>query len=368
MGLFSSIFGNKNSQNEDEQLVESISDFWAWFEKDQKNFLNVVKEHKAIEEEFINPVYYKLNQIRKGAYLLVGMLDDHTAEVIFTSEGNLLNFPFINEIVEQAPEITNWQFKAFKPAMDYPDFAVGMGDKSFSTENVFFYADIEEEYADDICIKLTYSEEYTDEEKQFVENGTFIFVENYLGEVKMATQIDEIQFEHHVKSDVELVPIIKLSNYINWREKEFVEKYEGIVHLSEESNYTSLEWEKDDLALIGIVNSDLLGWDKKASHPWVMVIKIKFDGNKNNGMPTEKTLQSYYAFEDKLAELLLDKEGYVNVGRTTGFGERTIYYANKDYIKPIQIMERMQSEVDFEYEFEIFKDKYWRSMSHFELT
>jgi hypothetical protein len=48
----------------------------------------------------------------------------------------------------------------------------------------------------------------------------------------------------------------------------------------------------------------------------------------------------------------------LNVGQTTGLREREIYYANKDYIKPIQVLEDMRIEVYFEYEFEIFKDKY----------
>lgn len=97
-----------------------------------------------------------------------------------------------------------------------------------------------------------------------------------------------------------------------------------------------------------------------------MIIKIKFDENENNGMPNNDSLQEYYQFEDKLREPLPDKDGYVHVAQTTGLGERQIYYANKEYAKPIQTLERLKSQVKFNYEFDIFKDKYWLSMKHFE--
>lgn len=366
MKFIKNIFSKKKEQQLTSKSQITIVEFWNWFMENQSRFHRAVKEQNNIQFEFINPVFNKLNQIKEGAFLLTGMMDENKAEIVFTAEGNLLNFPYISEIVDSSPELENWQFTAFKPSMDFPDFGINMGTKSFSTDNIKFYPNIDSNYPDQIDIKLVFTEEYGEEEKELIENGTFIFVENYLGELKLATQVDKISVEHHIDTSEELNPVSKLNEYINWREKEFEEKYIGTVHNSDESNYSSLEWDKGDKGIIGVVNSDLIRWDKKASHPWIMVITIEFDENENNGMPNQEALQTYYQFEDKLRELLPDKDGYVHVAQTTGLGKREIYYANKEFVKPIQILDQMKNKVNFKYSIEAFKDKYWQSMKHFE--
>lgn len=365
MNFLKKIFGSKESiSHETDKLT--IKEFWAWFTDNQSKFHEAVKSKSNIQFEFIEPVFNKLNQIRHGAFILAGMVDEDKAELIFTAEGNLLYFPYISSIVDAAPEFLNWKFTAFKPAMESSSFGIEMRNKSFTTENIFFYPENDENYPDEISIKLTYADSYDDDQVDLIENGTFIFVENYIGEIKMATQIDKLEFEHKVNSEIELNPISKLTDYIKWRVKEFTEKYEGTIHDSDNANYSSMEWETENNAIVGVVNADLIKWDKKASHPWIMIITIKFDEHENNGMPSEGALKSYYDFEDKLRELLPDKEGYVHVAQTTGLGKREIYYASKDYVRPIQVLENFKTEVEFEYEIEVFKDKYWKSMKHFE--
>jgi len=60
------------------------------------------------------------------------------------------------------------------------------------------------------------------------------------------------------------------------------------------------------------------------------------------------------------------KDGYIHAGQTTGLGKREIYFATKDFVKPIKIFAELKTKVDFEYDVEVFKDKYWKSMNYFE--
>ena len=369
MKFFNSLFGKQEEEKEGQDKPISISEFWDWFDSYQDDFYKIVKAHEEVESRFINPVFDKLNQIRKGAFILVGMLDEDTAELILTAEGNIKNFPFILELIAAAPKLDNWKFTAFKSPMDRPGFNIEMGSKSFGTENIFFYPIVEEEYPDDIIIHLIYQDKYEEDEEGFIENGVYIFHENYLGELKAATQIDEIEIIHEPIKGVDLVPIEKLSDYMKWREKEFIEKYEGKMYDTENANYSSMEWtnKSNDRVIIGVCNTDLINWDAKASHPWVLIITCTFDESENNGMPMTELLEQYYTFEDSLRIELKDANGYLHIGQTTGEGERKVYYANKDYDKPISVLEKFKSKVDFPYDFEIFKDKYWRSMNHFDI-
>lgn len=363
MGFFEKLFKRKEKQKES----LTIEEFWDWFERNEDRFLAVIKNHDNIEHGFINPVSSKLNQIQKGAFLLVGMMDDNTAEVIFSAEGNLLSFPYIHELVDTAPKLEHWKFTKFKPEPGSSDFGIEMMSRKFTSENIAFYPDIDVNYPDEISIKLLYKDEYLEEDEKVIENGVFIFLENYLGEIKTTTQIDQINFDHEKDANTELNPISKLTDYINWREKEFIEKYKGTFINSEDSNYSGLEWKKENQVIIGMCNSDLIKWDKKASHPWVIVVTIEFDKDQNNGMPSEDSLEEIYQFEDELQNLLPDKEGFLHVGQTTGFGKREIYYANKDFLKPIKVLQAMKGKVNFKYTIEAFKDKYWRSMNHFDV-
>src|SRR5690606_12698982 len=104
-------------------------------------------------------------------------------------------------------------------------------------------------------------------------------------------------------------------DYLIWREKEFVEKYKGIWHYTENDSYSSLEATlQNGKPLIAIVNSTLLEWDCKASHPWVLAVQINYDGSNNNGMPNNHTYELLNSLEDQIMLELKDYEGYLNIG------------------------------------------------------
>ena len=116
--------------------------------------------------------------------------------------------------------------------------------------------------------------------------------------------------------------------------------------------------------LIATVNADLLNWDSKASHPWLCVLTIKYDGSKTNGMPGDTDYKTLDVIEDEIMEELKDVEGYLNVGRQTADSEREIYFACKDFRLPSKVFYNVQKKYSdkYEIEFEIYKDKYWRSL------
>jgi len=111
-----------------------------------------------------------------------------------------------------------------------------------------------------------------------------------------------------------------------------------------------------------MMNTDLLKWDSKASHPWIIIVSLKFKGGVN-GMPSEEQQKALNQIEDDyLLESLNDFDGYLNVGRETSSNLREIYFACKDFRKPSKVLYQLQKENkdSFEIEYEIYKDKYWR--------
>jgi hypothetical protein len=360
MGIFRNLLGTK------ETTINSNDDFWNWFQTNEKEFFKVIKNQENIERDFFNKLSSKLNQLRDGYWFLAGMFDNNTAELVITADGIYKNIVFVEKLVQSAPRIENWKFTALKPALNINDVNISMGDLKFSKENLSFYSNDNPGYPDEIDITIIHAD-YTEDLKEPITNGVYIFIDNYLGELKAVTTIDTLKIIGKDKAEKELIPIEKLKDYLIWRQKEFIEKYEGIRYNTENDSYNSLEATLNNgKPLLAIVNSVLLDWDSKASHPWILTIEIKYKGNKN-GMPDNETYELMNKFEDDLMLELIDSEGYLNVGRQTADNSREIYFACKDFRLPSYVLNKYKSDYKnkLSVDYDIYKDKYWKSFNRF---
>ncbi len=361
MSFLKNILGKKDAP------IKSYSDFWNWFQTNEKTFFNVVNSHKDIEKGFFDKLSPKLAELKDGYFYLTGMYDDNTVELVLTADGNTKNIVFIEELVEQAPKINGWKFTALKPAMDIENVAINMAGYKFDSENLFFYSNDHADYPDEIDISVIHNQR-TEENKQQIGNGAYIFLDNYLGELDFLNNIDNLKIISKHEAEKELVPIAKLKDFLTWRQKEFIEKYEGVRYDTQNEEHSILEAEMESgNKLIAVINTQLLNWDSKASHPWIAVITLKYDGRNNNGMPNENDYQSLNEIEESIMQQLSDKDGYLNIGRQTANNERDIYFACKDFRRPSKVFFKTQQDHNnkFEIEYDIYKDKYWQSFERF---
>jgi hypothetical protein len=349
-----------------DEPIKYYSDFWNWFKKHEKNFYNVVNKGKNIEAAFFDKLSPKLAELKDGYFFLAGMLDDHTAELVLTADGIIKNVVFVEELVNSAPTIPGWKFTALKPSSDIDHSCINMADYVFGTETLSFYSNDHADYPDEIDITIVHKD-FNENDKSTIINGIYIFLDNYIGELNSVTTIDNVSVVGPHAAEKELVPIGKLKDFLNWRQKEFIEKYEGTLQDTENSEFSILEAELESgNALIATINTELLQWDKKASHPWIMTVEISYDGQENNGMPDNETFQRLGDIEDKILEQLKDHEGYLNIGRQTADSVREIYFACKDFRKPSKFMHQLVLDSPGDkITFDIYKDKYWRSFNRF---
>ncbi len=361
MSFLKNIFGKKD------EPIKSYSDFWTWFQKNEKDFFDVVKNRKDIETDFFNKLSPKLEELKDGFFYLTGMFDDNTVELILTADGNTKNIVYVEELVASAPKINGWKFTALKPALNIENVSIEMSGFKFNNENLFFYANDLPNYPDEIDISVIHTD-LTDDNRQAIGNGTYIFLDNYLGELDLINNIDNLQIISKSEAQKDLVPITKLKDFLTWRQKEFIEKYQGVRYDTENDEFSMLEAElKSGNMLLAVVNTNLLNWDRQASHPWLAIMTIKYDGSDNNGMPNDTDYENLVNIEDELMASLIDKDGYLNVGRQTAENEREIYFACKDFRKPSKVFNEIQKKYSKKYEiiFDIYKDKYWQTFEKF---
>ena len=350
-----------------DEPIHSYVDFWKWFHKNAKVFFKVVKGQGNIEKDFFDKLSPKLDELKDGFWYVTGMYSDDLAELIITADGSVKNIVFVEELIQAAPVIIGWKFTALKPALDIDDVSIEMAGYKFNDENLNFYANQLSSYPDEIDITIVHYA-LTEENKSTIRNGIDIFLDNYLGELDSAVTIDNLKVVGPDEVERELIPIEKLKDYLKWRQKEFLEKYEGVRHDTENDECSVLEAQfESGNTLIALINTDLLQWDRKASHPWILSVEIPYDGSNNNGMPEEKTSELLNEIEEKISAELKDFEGYLNIGRQTAKNSREIYFACKDFRKPSKVIHSIQGNYleKVEISYDIYKDKYWQSFNRF---
>lgn len=360
MGFLKKIFGAKD----EDIVISNYADFWRWFQKNEKAFFKAVKEHDKVDEDFLRRLTPMLRQVSEDFYCVTGMTDEYTAELIISTDGIIREFVFAEEFVAAAPLIKGWKFTALKPSTDIDTMGIEMDGYDFNSNNISFFSNDLAEYPDEIDITLVHKD-FTEENKETITSGSLIYLDNLLGEYNTAIMLDVVNVAGPEEGQ-ELIPMEKLQGYLLWRQKEFVEKYEGIRYGTEEDSYTTMEAEDENgLPVFAIINQDLMNWDAKASHPWMMVVEIKFDGGKE-GLPDEASNNLMNEFEDEILKRLPDADGYLNIGRETYNGMRTIYIAGKEFRHSSKTVKALigQYAGKLEGSYDIFKDKYWMAMNH----
>lgn len=355
MSLFKKVFSSK------EEPINTNADFWNWFKQNEKKFYHVVKSQGDIEKDFFDAMAPKLAQLGEGYFFLTGMYDDETAELILTPDGAVEKMAMVEDLVHAAPTLQGWRFTAFKPSGDIDGMNIHMQDLVFSKDNIFFYSNDHTEYPDEIDITLVYKD-FTPRNEKLIKQGLFIYLDNMLGEWDSVTLLDNVNIVPPAEAEKELVPISKLKDFLVWRQKEFIEKYDAVRYDTEKDEYSLMKAELEDgKEIIVAVNTDLLDWDATPSHPWILTITITYEADEENGMPYEEEYKKMNELEDEMMQELKDSEGYLNIGRETGNGQRIMYWACKEFKQPSRVMYEIQKRYNefFDLEFEIFKDKYW---------
>jgi hypothetical protein len=361
MNFIKSLFDKK------EKTIKSYSDFWNWFQENEQKFYDVIRVQGNVNKVFFDRLAPKLNELKDGFWFLAGMCSETQAELILTADGVIKNIVFVEELVNAAPKMKNWQITALKQPSESNQFGIEMDGYTFDEKSMSFYPVEHPDMPDEIEIVIAHKD-YSEQTKEVITNGAFLALDNSLGELNSITTIDFVRFINPSEAKKELIPLEKLRDYLIWREKEFMEKYKSVRRDTENDNYSGMEATlQNGLPLLAVINTDLLNWDSKASHPWITVIEIKYNGEASTGMPDQSTYDLLNEIEKKIMAELKDSEGYLNVGRQTADSCRKIYFACFDFRKPSKVIHEIQKQYQqqIKIDFDIYKDKYWQTFNRF---
>ncbi len=344
-----------------ELAAKLYADFWAWFAQNASSFHKIIKrgDFTEMEEKFLDSVIPHVKAMNEDFTCMVGMIEDDIAELIVTPDGIVYAIPFVEEFIAAAPAIEGWTFTALKPNISDNDegFGISMADYEFNAQTLSFYSPIDTAYPDSIQIILVH-QDFKVADKEVLLHGAFIFLDNYLGELKVVTMIDDVEVSGKPTNGEELIPITKLKSFLEWKAKEVTEKYEKITHSTAHDSFKVVMGKyPDGRMLFGSFNEVLLEWDKTPAYPWIAEISMFFDEES----------ELIQEIDEELTALLPEVEGHLYIGRKTVGDRKDVYFACKDFRKPAFALREFiaKYEDDLQVEVSILKDKYWKAFQAF---
>jgi hypothetical protein len=340
--------------------------FWKWFTDNRQRFDQVIESNAADAPERLNEIVDELKKYDPWFKGLIGRYDETTSELIITADGDIALFLKVEQFIASAPELKDWRFTAHKPPLGFDGISIEMYGKKFDETTVHFYPVTDEGYPDLVSVVFTHNA-YNEAEDEDFQTAGGIYVQNALGELNTATQLDHYEIGPEPEDKSALIPVVKLNDYVTWREKEFVEKYDSAAIGFPEELFNVIEGQDSEGNLMrAMVMAGYEDWEYKPVFCWWVRIEMEYEG-AGNGLPDKTTLQILHDIEEKAVDLLTIGPNIIYTGSKTFKGCRTVYFYAKDYREPSRLLYSFceSQENNIKLGFFIEKDKYWQNMEEF---
>lgn len=353
-----------------EEDNSKYQNFWNWFLQMEKTFSDIIRTENDIQKNFISVLSEKLEGFGDKYFFLIGINEQNDIELIFSAEGIVKNVVFVEELVAAAPLIDGWKFIALKPCIDIGDINIRMYDDEaeiiIDQSKLFFYPNLHPELPDEIDINIIHTD-MDENNRNIIGNGIFIYLDNLLGELEFMNNIDHLQLISKDEVKDELIPISKLKDYLKWRYKEFIEKYDDAIFDEEEAFVLYETREDGNVTGYFTINDTAMQWNRKVSHPWIAIISLRHPDSNESVLAEATLIDEVNIFYEEISSLLKKENGYITIGKRTYLSNFDFYFACKEFRYPSKILEAFKMKYGNEWiiDSKIVKDKYWQTFSNF---
>lgn len=193
----------------------SSTDFWEWFKKNNSQyfFLNQIDDESE-RERVMDLLLEKLHQFSDQLYFLIGGHPDDTQDLIITAEGNVDYFSKVEELVNAAPALDNWNIIAFKPQAEEP-FTINYNKAKIDTSKAQFIPLENKKQPELLGLRLIV-DEYSIDNKQDFLNAAYEVLDTLLGEKLNALYVKHVEVTGTQQNNLQSasIPLSDLPRYI----------------------------------------------------------------------------------------------------------------------------------------------------------
>lgn len=186
----------------------TAAEFWSWFEKNREAYFELDENSYEI---LFNKLGVQLSKYHKEVTFEFGVeLKEGKREFIISADGMLPAFPAVQQLVEAAPSLDQFEIVAFRQR-ESSEQEVCFEDVILETKDVFFTSEHNSELN---CLDIVmYIKGYREEDDNFI-GAAFIMLDSLIGEFDVGTKLGDIQFEaYEGQNDVR--PILELVTLVD---------------------------------------------------------------------------------------------------------------------------------------------------------
>ena len=167
--------------------------FWEWFIEHRETISSDMRSNdKDRQRETVHRVDSRIGEVAPG----VGFVYGHSGKpnrFVITANGIRERIPLVEEMLESAPKLDDWEFVAFRPPSNATsDFQITIGEDTLDIEDVVCRAfDLREE---GIGVTL-YPRQMCDENYDRIRTLATILMDHVIGEYASMTLIDSLRVD-----------------------------------------------------------------------------------------------------------------------------------------------------------------------------
>jgi hypothetical protein len=200
-------------QTKDTETYIEIEKFWKWFSDNQKDLKSILQGHHEKTDLILN----ELIQIKRGLAVEFEQLPSSIIGMTVSADGVEENFPFVQQIVDKAPEISGWRFIAFRQPVSedkFHDLSLILGERVVKLQDIYFLP-IED---DGRLYIQVFSEVITEENEKEIGYGVLMLLDNIIGEYACVKKIYGFEFYNLIESkdfNGDLKPLREIPDFLD---------------------------------------------------------------------------------------------------------------------------------------------------------
>jgi len=195
--------------------MDTIIQFWKWFQDNNKAYLFLDDVDEDVKENLLNDCEEQLHKYCDQLYFEIGCELDEDQELIITAEGDKKHFGKVEELVNAAPKISGWTIIAFKPSIP-GHFKSNWDDLELNTEEMWFLPLINEKN-NDLGIRICLKNHDLIKDNEILTTLLYKMLDTILGEKSFALNIKYVDTALQPDDPAEegMYPILELPEYID---------------------------------------------------------------------------------------------------------------------------------------------------------
>lgn len=195
--------------------IRKAEAFWSWFTANKSNYLFLHQVEMAEKQRLMEAFMASLHLYNEHLFFEIGgHHSDPQLNLIITAEGVAAHFPAVELLIELAPELKDWNVIAFKPAFE-GDFKLELPGRSFDPRNIMVIPLRSEKDKSALGFQVCYPE-FTEPDRNFYLQATYLLLERLLGEKSTSLDIDylEVIQTPDTLTEFESFPLSRIREYI----------------------------------------------------------------------------------------------------------------------------------------------------------